>query len=137
MAASYCCPFISSSAFCSSACSSLVFTPASAPTGPVAPGARGKATGGIGAPIVRTGTRPDCGWNPGAEAVIFQVPDFRPMIEYRPLSSVVAVNEEGHAWGFRAVAVAPLRAGLVVFFTVPPTRPVWAEGGAPETTHAA
>jgi hypothetical protein len=35
----------------------------------------------MGAPMVRTGTLPDEGAKPGAEAVIFQVPVRRPMIE--------------------------------------------------------
>ena len=68
-------------AFCSSACSSLVLTPASAPAGPVAPGASTKSTGGMGAPSERTGTLPDEGAKPGATAVTFQVPVLRPMIE--------------------------------------------------------
>src|ERR1044071_6866888 len=108
MAASYCWPFINSSALARSPCSSLVLTPARAPTGPLAPGARAKSTGGIGAPMVRTGTCPEEGWQPGAGALIFHGPDLSPMIEYRPLSSVVAVNDEGEAFGFSAVTVAPL-----------------------------
>src|ERR671910_2279734 len=96
-------------AFCSSAWSSLVFTPASAPAGPDAPGASTKSTGGMGAPMVRTGTLPDEAWKPGAEAVIFHEPVRRPMMEYRPRSSVVAVNDDGEAFGFSAVTVAPFR----------------------------
>ena len=70
-----------SMAFCSSTCSSLVFTPARAPAGPDAPGASAKSTGGIGAPRLRTGTCPDEGANPGATAVTLQGPVLRPMIE--------------------------------------------------------
>src|SRR5688500_8781049 len=96
-------------AFCISAWSSFVFNPACAPAVPAAPGASTKSTGGIGAPMVRTGTLPDEGAKPGADAVIFHGPVRRPMIEYRPLSSVVAVNDEGDAFGFSAVTVAPFK----------------------------
>src|SRR5687768_18554664 len=90
-------------AFCSSPWSSLVLTPARAPAGPDAPGASTKSTGGIGAPMVRTGTLPEEAWKPGAEAVIFHEPVRRPIMEYRPRSSVVAVNDDGDAFGFSAV----------------------------------
>ena len=79
-----------------------MFTPASAPAAPVAPAARVNSTGGFGAPIVRMGTWPTEGWKPGADAVSFQLPARRPMIEKRPLSSVVAVNDGGDAAGFSA-----------------------------------
>ena len=69
------------SALASSACSSLVFTPASAPEGPLAPGASVKSTGGMGAPMVLMGTLPPEGANPGAEAVTFHEPALRPIIE--------------------------------------------------------
>ncbi len=68
-------------AFWSSPWSSLVFTPASAPAAPAAPGASTKSTGGIGEPRLRTGTLPDDGAKPGAEAVTFHEPVLRPMIE--------------------------------------------------------
>ena len=136
MAPSYCCWFISSSAFWSSPCSSFVFTPASAPVGP-APGARTMSTGGFGAPMVRIGTLPPLGEKPGADAVIFHVPDRRPMIEKRPLSSVVAVNDEGDDAGFSATTVAPLIGCPFSSLTVPPTRPVWAAAGSALTISAA
>src|SRR5687768_3932560 len=121
-------------AFCSSPWSSLVLTPARAPAGPDAPGASTKSTGGIGAPMVRTGTLPDEAWKPGAEAVIFHEPVRRPMMEYRPRSSVVAVNDEGEAFGFSAVTVAPFKGWLFWSLTVPPMRPVCASAGAAATT---
>src|SRR5687768_5508474 len=102
MAASYCLAFIISSALASSACSSLVLTPARAPAGPAFPGTRAMSTGGLGAPMVRIGTLPPPGVKPGADAVIFQVPERRPMIEKRPLSSVTALNVDGDADGFSA-----------------------------------
>ena len=85
--------------------------------------------------MVRTLTCPPLGWKPGAEAVSFQLPARRPMIENRPLSSVVAVNEGGDAAGFSATTVAPLTGSPFSSFTTPPTRPVWAAtGSAPSSS---
>ena len=115
---------ILASAAASSAWSSLVLTPARAPAGPVAPAASVNSTGGLGAPMVRIGTWPTDGWKPGADAVSFQLPARRPMIEKRPLSSVVAVNDGGDAAGFSATTVAPFSGWPLSSFTTPPTRPV-------------
>jgi hypothetical protein len=57
--------------------------------------------------MVWTLSAPDSGAKLGACAVNVQRPVRRPMIEKRPLSSVVAVNELGDALGFSAVTVAP------------------------------
>ena len=65
-------------------------------------------SGGFGAPIVETFSRPDSGPKLGAWAVNDHCPDFSPMIEKRPLSSVVAVKLFGDAFEFSAVMVAPL-----------------------------
>ena len=58
-----------------------MLTPESAPAGPLAPGARVKSTGGIGAPMVLMGTLPDEAAKPGAEAVTFHEPALSPIIE--------------------------------------------------------
>src|SRR5688572_25367400 len=87
--------------------------------------------------MVRTGTLPDEAAKPGAEAVIFHDPVRRPMMEYRPRSSVVAVNDDGEALGFSAVIVAPFKGWLFWSLTVPPMRPVWAIAGAAATKSAA
>ena len=125
---------ILSSATFSSACSSFVFTPAMPGMAP-APGASTNSTGGFGWPMVRMGTWPTEGEKPGAEAVSFHVPARRPMIENRPLSSVVAENEGGDAAGFSATTVAPFSGWPLSSLTTPPTRPVWANAGsAPSST---
>ena len=51
------------------------------------------------------------------------------MIEKRPLSSVVAVNDEGDAAGFSATTVAPLMGWPLPSLIVPPTRPGLCRGG--------
>src|SRR3954447_14033128 len=86
-------------------------------------------SGGLGAPMVCTLSRPDSGAKPGACAVNVHAPVRRPMIEKRPLSSVVAVKLLGDALGFSAVIDAPLIGCPASSFTVPPTRPVWAAAG--------
>ena len=58
--------------------------------------------------MVCTFILPVSGAKPGACAENDQLPDFSPMIENRPLSSVVAVKLLGEAFGFSAVTVAPL-----------------------------
>ena len=59
-----------------------MFTPASAPAGPAAPAASAKSTGGFGAPMrADRHVAADEGGKPGADAVTFQVPVLRPMIE--------------------------------------------------------
>ena len=91
-----------------------------------------KVSGGLGAPMVDTLSLPASGPKPGACAANDHCPDFRPMIEKRPLSSVVAVKLLGEAAGFSAVTVAPLIGLPASSFTVPPTRPVWAHRRARE-----
>ena len=76
--------------------------------------------------MVVTSILPASGPKPGACAVNDHGPDFRPMIENRPLSSVVAVKLLGDAFGFSAVTVAPLIGLPASSLTTPPTRPVWA-----------
>src|SRR5258708_18936309 len=78
-------------------------------------------SGGFGAPIVATGSLPVSGPKPGASAVKFHWPVFSPMIEKRPLSSVVAVKLLGEAFGFSAVALAPFIGWAPSFLTQPPT----------------
>ncbi len=85
-----------------------------------------KVIGGFGVPIVDTFILPDSGAKPGACAVNVHPPDRRPMIEKRPLSSVVAVKLLGDAFGFSAVTVAPLIGWPPSSLTTPPTRPVCA-----------
>ena len=58
-------------------------------------------------------------------------------MEYRPRSSVVAVNDDGEAFGFSAVTVAPFKGWLFWSLTVPPMRPVCAIAGAAATKSAA
>src|SRR3954462_3478672 len=93
-----------------------------------------KVSGGFGAPIVETLSLPASGPNPGACAENDHWPDFRPMIEKRPLSSVVAVKLLGDAPGFSAVTVAPLIGLPASSLTTPPTRPVWAAATAAHAT---
>jgi hypothetical protein len=50
---------------------------------------------------------------------------------------VVAVNDEGDAFGFSAVTVAPFKGWFCWSLMVPPMRPVWATAGAAATTSAA
>ena len=66
------------------------------------------------------------GANPGACTRNDHSPVRKPMIEKRPLSSVVAVKLFGEAFGFSAVIDAPLIGCPRSSFTMPPTRPVWA-----------
>src|ERR1700682_4924631 len=99
------------SAAARSACRSFAAMPPRAlpaAAGPPPPFFSVKASGGLGAPIVATGILPISGAKPGACAVKFHWPVFNPMIEKRPLSSVVAVKLLGEAFGFSAVTVAPL-----------------------------
>src|SRR5471030_1839031 len=97
-----------------------------------------KVSGGFGAPIVETFSFPVSGPMPGACAENDQEPDFSPMIEKRPLSSVVAVKLLGDAAGFSAVTVAPLIGLPASSLTTPPTRPVWADTApATATTNSA
>ena len=77
--------------------------------------------------MVATGSWPFSGAKPGASAVKFHWPVFNPMIEKRPLSSVVAVKLLGDALGFSAVTVAPLIGCPASSLTMPPTRPVCAK----------
>src|SRR5688500_5829166 len=136
--ASSCLPALARSMpFCNSPCSSLVFTPARAPAGPVAPVARAKSTGGIGAPMLRTGTLPHESRKPCAEAGMFHELVRKPMMEVRPRSYVVAGNDDGEALGFSAVTVAPFKGWLFWSLTVPSMRPVCASAGAAATTSAA
>jgi hypothetical protein len=83
-----------------------------------------KVSGGLGAPMVDTFNLPVSGAKPGACAANDHEPDLRPMIEKRPLSSVVAVKLLGDAAGFSAVTVAPLIGLPASSLTTPPTRPV-------------
>jgi hypothetical protein len=87
--------------------------------------------------MVRMGTLPPPAKKPGADAVIFQVPERNPMIENRPLSSVVVVKDDGEACGFSATTVAPLIGWPLSSLIVPPTRPVWAPAGTTLTINAA
>ena len=82
--------------------------PPSAARGPAPPFFSVKVSGGFGVPIVCTFSLPVSGPKPGACAVNVHVPVRSPMIEKRPLSSVVAVKLLGDASGFSAVTVAPL-----------------------------
>jgi len=91
-------------------------------------------SGGLGAPIVDTFSLPASGPKPGAMAANDHWPDLRPMIEKRPLSSVVAVKLLGDAAGFSAVTVAPLIGLPASSLTMPPTRPVWAAALAASAT---
>src|SRR5450759_4107528 len=109
IASSHFCVLYRRSAAARSVCRSFAAIPPSAPIGPGAqPFFRVKVSGGFGAPIVCTFIRPDSGAKPGACAVNVQPPVRSPMIEKRPLSSVVAVKLLGDAAGFSAVMVAPL-----------------------------
>src|SRR5262245_29853667 len=95
-----------------------------------------KVSGGFGEPIVCTGNRPLSGAKPGACAVNVHEPVRRPMIEKRPLSSVVAVKLLGDALGFSAVTVAPLSGCPVSSLTTPPTRPVCAAALAAQAVNS-
>src|SRR5262245_39296084 len=124
---SHFCALYSASAAASSAWRSLAATPPSAPAAaPPVPLRSVNVNGGFGDPIVWTPSLPDSGANPGACAVNVHCPLFSPMIEKRPLSSVVAVKLLGEAPGFSAVMVAPLIGLPASSFTCPPTRPVCA-----------
>src|SRR5713101_1709156 len=101
--------------------------PPSAPVGAGAPPFFNvKVRGGFGAPIVCTLKRNVSGPKPGACALKAHWPDRSPIIEKRPLSSVVAVKLLGDAFGLSAVIVAPLIGWPDSSLTVPPTRPVCA-----------
>src|SRR5215813_9586401 len=103
-ASSHFCWLKSPSAVASSACRSFGASPPSAPAGAAPPPFRSvNVSGGFGEPIVCTLSFPDSGAYPGACALNVHGPDLRPMIENRPLSSVVAEQLHGHDRRQRAV----------------------------------
>src|SRR5262249_25312235 len=139
-ASSHFCWLKSPSAVASSACRSFGASPPSAPAGAApAPFRSVNDGGGFGEAIVCTLGFPD--YRAQSRSCALYVPgrDWRPMIESRPLSAVVAVRLLGDAFEFSAVMVAPLSGWPDSSLTVPPTRPVCAAALAanPATNSAA